>query len=111
MLSALNNPNLEQQICDIRDVVRHRYQALKQALDDARIPYVPFNSGFFTLIPVQCDPEELRLKLLNDGVGIVSFAGFQAIRIAYSSARVEDLPTLVSMISKYISDDPAPSSN
>lgn len=111
VLSALNNPNLEQQICDIRDVVRHRYQALKQALDDARIPYVPFNSGFFTLIPVQCDPEELRLKLLNDGVGIVSFAGFQAIRIAYSSARVEDLPTLVSMISKYISDDPAPSSN
>jgi aspartate/methionine/tyrosine aminotransferase len=68
VLSALNNPDLEKQISALRDVVRHRYQVLKTALDEANISYVPFNSGFFTLIPVQCDPEELRLKLLKDGM-------------------------------------------
>ena len=108
VLSVLQNPALDAQIDKIRNVILHRYEALKTALDTANIAYFPFNSGFFTLIPVQCDPEELRLKLLKDGIGVVSFARFNAIRIAYSSARAEDLPLLVETLSKHLSVDKDP---
>ena len=79
-----------------------RYQTLKKCLIEAKVPHEPFNSGFFALIPVADDPEALRLRLLEQGVGVVAIPRIGAIRIAYSSTSVEDIPTLVKTIAQQL---------
>jgi aspartate/methionine/tyrosine aminotransferase len=98
--AALKHPHLQAQQQSLLHEVTGRYRALKTALTDAGLPSVPFNSGFFAMIPTHGDPEALRQQLLGQGVGVVSLARHGAIRIAYSSTRAEVLPELVQIIAE-----------
>ncbi len=100
VLAALNDPNLDQERVQLFQQCQARYQMLKTSLTEAGIPHEPFNSGFFALIPVAGDPNHLRLRLLEEGVGVVAFPQLGAIRIAYSSTSIEDIPALVAAISR-----------
>ena len=44
--------------------------------------------------------DSLRLRLLEDGVGVVALPNLGAIRIAYSSTSVDDIPALVAAIAR-----------
>jgi len=102
VLSALNSPDLAKQQADIFALSLKRYRSLKRCLAEAKIDTLPFNSGFFALIPVKGDPETLRLNLLNDGVGVVAFPQHGAIRVAFSSIANDDIPKLVNALAKHI---------
>jgi len=96
--AALKDPTLETQRQEIFSQVTERYQTLKKALLDADLPSVPFNSGFFAMVPTPGDPEALRQRLLGDGVGVISLKRHNAIRIAYSSTQAGALPGLVESV-------------
>ena len=98
VLEALKDPDLAQQKADLLTTCQARYRTLKDSLADAGINAAPFNSGFFAMIPVPGDPEALRLRLLEQGVGIISLPKHGAIRIAYSSTSEDDIPAMVNAI-------------
>jgi aspartate/methionine/tyrosine aminotransferase len=98
VLGALKDPDLPRQKADLFSVCQARYRTLKESLSAAGINAAPFNSGFFAMIPVAGDPEALRLRLLEQGVGIISLPKHGAIRIAYSSTSQDDIPTLINAI-------------
>lgn len=100
--AALADPDLESQRQTLLSHVAARYRTLKQSLSDAGLPAVPFNSGFFAMVPTPGDPELLRQQLLTQGVGVVSLKRHGAIRIAYSSTREDALPGLVQSVAAAI---------
>jgi aspartate/methionine/tyrosine aminotransferase len=100
--AALIDPTLEQQIQDIRGVLRRRYQVLKKELQHSELLYWPFNSAFFALIHTPEDPEEARLRLLKEGVGLVSFPSAHALRLSYSTVAESDIPKIVSIVEKVL---------
>jgi len=102
VLAALADPNLEAERTTLMEECTARYRMLKRCLIEANIPHEPFNSGFFALIPVVGDSDALRLRLLDQGVGVVALPKLGAIRIAYSSTSVEDIPALVKAIAQNI---------
>jgi len=102
VLSALNNPNLASQQSELLELGRDRYLCLKDALSKAGLSCSPFNSGFFALVPVNGDVDALRKRLLKRGVGVVAFPQHKAIRIAFSSTAIEDIPVLVTTIAEEI---------
>ena len=75
--AALTDPSLESQIQEIRSVLRERYATLKHELQHSSLLYWPFNSAFFALIHSPQDPEQTRRRLLERGVGLVSFSSAQ----------------------------------
>jgi len=95
VLQALQDPALESQARELREQIRERYLRLKAALLDNGIPSWPFNSAFFTLLPVQGDPDALRRELLAQGVGVISIPQASALRLSYASVALEDLDALV----------------
>lgn len=100
--SALIDPTLENQIQGIRDVLRARYTALRTSLESTDLLYWPFNSAFFALIHSPTDPEAMRLRLLEKGVGLVSFPAGQALRLSYSTVSATDIPNLIEIVSSEI---------
>ena len=100
VLSALGDDNLATEQATLMEECTLRYRTLKKCLVEAKVPHEPFNSGFFALIPVANDPEALRLRLLEQGVGVVAIPRIGAIRIAYSSTSVADIPALVNTIAQ-----------
>ena len=102
VLSALKNPDLQSQQNAILDMSRERYLCLKNALNAAGLSSSPFNSGFFAMIPVNGDVEVLRKRLLAKGVGVVALPQHHAIRIAFSSTALEDIPALVGAVADEI---------
>ena len=102
VLAALGDQNLTEEQAVLMEECTQRYQTLKKCLIEAKVPHEPFNSGFFALIPVADDPEALRLRLLEQGVGVVAIPRIGAIRIAYSSTSVEDIPELVNTIAQQL---------
>ena len=102
MLSALNNPDLGAQQRERIAIGQARYRCLRAALDDAGLVSSPFNSGFFALIEVDGDPNALRLRLLERGVGVVALPQHGAIRVAFSSTAIEHIPELVKTIASEI---------
>ena len=96
--AALAHPDLEQERQTLLNHVAARYRTLKQALAAHGLSAVPFNSGFFAMLPTPGDPELLRQTLLGQGVGVISLQRHGAIRIAYSSTREDALPGLVESI-------------
>jgi aspartate/methionine/tyrosine aminotransferase len=106
VLSALQSPSLGEQQQAQFQLSQNRYHTLKRCLAAAQIYTIPFNSGFFALIPVKGDPEALRTRLLAKGVGVVAFPQHSAIRVAFSSTADEDLETLVTAIATEIRGQP-----
>ncbi len=102
VLSALQNPDLATQQQERLRLSLERYRCLKDSLIRSGLPFSPFNSGFFALIPVDGDVEMLRQRLLKKGVGVVALPKHSAIRIAFSSTAIEDIPVLVDIIATEI---------
>jgi aspartate/methionine/tyrosine aminotransferase len=100
--AALKDPQLPAQQQDLLSKVAGRYRVLKQALTEAGLASVPFNSGFFAMLPTPGDPEALRQQLLRQGIGVISLQRHGAIRIAYSSTRADALPGLVQSVAAAI---------
>ena len=95
---ALQSETLQQEVGEIRGLLRRRYETLKQAMDERSIPYFPFNSAFFVLIRTPNDAEEMRQYLLTKGVGVVSVPSEQAIRVSYSTVSIDKIPQMISII-------------
>jgi aspartate/methionine/tyrosine aminotransferase len=100
--AALKHPELHAQRKELLGEVAGRYRVLKQALAETGLASVPFNSGFFAMLPTPGDPEALRQQLLHQGVGVISLQRHGAIRIAYSSTRADALPGLVQSVAAAI---------
>ena len=96
--TALIDPTLETQVQNIRNVLRARYHALRSSLEATDLLYWPFNSAFFALIQTPEDPESMRLRLLEKGVGLVSFPAAQALRLSYSTVSADDIPKLIDIV-------------
>ena len=105
VLSALQNPELPAQQAERLDESIARYRRLKSALDKTQLTVVPFNSGFFALIPVEGDPEDLRQRLLKRGVGVVSLPKYNSIRVAFSSTSLADIDRLVEAIAAELEEN------
>lgn len=100
---ALEHPELEQQRAAVLAEVARRYRALKGALHQHGVPFYPFNSGFFALVPVAGDADAIRRRLIAEAsVGVVSFNEFGALRLSYGSTRVEDVDRLARAIVEHI---------
>lgn len=103
ILDVLQHPNFEVQRKDHFQVMKSRWQRIKEIVSskkyaDAFDAY-PFNSGYFVCLRIkQVDAESLRKYLMDQyGVGTISF-GQQNLRIAFSSVEVEDLQQLFECI-------------
>lgn len=101
VLHALQQPTLEDEVAAAHAMLSERYQVLRQALEaldnPALHPY-PFNGGVFALIGVDGveDLDALRQYLIADhDLGLVASASPPALRIAFCSVSVEDIPELV----------------
>ena len=102
VLAALNDRNSIVERDAILTKVKGRYLALKAELSAASLDAWPFNSAFFALINVGSDPEAVRLRLLERGVGVVSFESVGAIRVSYASTPESRIPELVKAIAESI---------
>lgn len=98
---ALVDPDLPAQQAWVRQRLRGRYHVLKQALADAGLQAMPFNSGMFAVVRVKNDPEALRQRLLAERVGVVSLPEIGALRLSYGSVASTDIPLLVQAIARH----------
>ena len=100
VLRALQSPNLDAEVKEIRGLLYQRYVRLKRAMDAHDIPYFPFNSAFFALVRTPIDAEEMRRYLLTKGVGVVAVPAQQAIRVSYSTVSVANIEQMVDIIAE-----------
>ena len=98
VLSALGSPDLARQQQERLDESAARFRQLKAAIARHRLEVMPFNSGFFALLTVKGDPERLRQRLLDRGIGVIAMAQHSAIRVAFSSTAMEDIDHLIDII-------------
>ena len=98
-MEALSAPDLTAEQTMLRDILRRRYQVLKAALKQHRLPSWPFNSAFFALLKVE-NSDAVRRRLLQDGVGLVAFPG--ALRLSYSTIPEGEIERLVATIARHI---------
>ncbi len=105
VLSALESPTLQNEQTAVLDVLRRRYWALKTSLDASGLPYYPFNSGCFCLLPLPAgmDAEDTRKRLIAEqSVGVVRVASVNALRVAFCGIEAEDIPDLVERIARVV---------
>ena len=102
LLEALGSDSLESEIEDLRQMLAHRVEVLRQALEgldrDLLTP-LPFNSGCFALVELAestgLEAEAVRRHLLeHEDSGLISIAP-RYLRIAHCSVSAETLPELV----------------
>ena len=99
VMHALASEALDGQQAELRDILRRRYVALKAALSTHGLEAWPFNSAFFALLKVE-NSDEIRRRLLQDGVGLVAFPG--ALRLSYSTIPEGDIEELVRRIARHV---------
>jgi aspartate/methionine/tyrosine aminotransferase len=96
--AALTSPTLDQEISEIRGILKQRYSVLKETLKGSTLDAWPFNSAFFAMIHTPGGAENTRLKLLDVGVGTVAVPSVNAIRISYSTVSANDIPEMIKRI-------------
>ncbi len=105
LLKTMNSPTYQQEKDEFFQVMKERYLRVKtllegpeaQAARDILVP-LPFNSGYFMSFACQgIDAEQLRLNLLDEGVGTIAI-GTEYLRIAFSSIDSEDMEPLFQTI-------------
>jgi len=94
VLQTLRHPQLGVQRDVICRVLAGRYRALRVAIDAHELEAFPYNSGFFVLVKVP-EPEAVRRRLLERGVGVVAFPEVGAVRLSYGSVDEADISELV----------------
>ena len=102
LFQALQDPGLDAQRRQVLDLLRRRYQVLREALEAAGLEAWPFNGGMFGLVKVPGDPEQLRQALLADSVGVVSVPEANALRLSFGSISATDIPALVEAIRRHV---------
>ncbi|MFT4625362.1 MAG: aspartate/methionine/tyrosine aminotransferase [Myxococcota bacterium] len=101
--AALQSPTLDDEFAIRRDELARRYRALKRGLatlPSTLVPY-PFNSAFFAMVglPSELDAEAARTILLEDAsLGVISLPESHALRIAYCSLDVDQIPDMVARL-------------
>ncbi len=96
VLRALNHPDYAKQKAELFSTLQCRYAVTRQCCKDAPrelLRPLPFNSGYFMAFATQLDAEELRLLLLERGIGCIAI-GSKYLRVAFSSVNTEDIPNL-----------------
>lgn len=101
LIKTLQAPDYQKEKSSFEQTMKERYLAVRQVLEtpeaqDARqyLEPLPFNSGYF--MSFRCrgfSSEDLRLALLDQGIGTISIAG-TFLRIAFSSIDAQDIPEL-----------------
>ncbi|MFP4535312.1 MAG: aminotransferase class I/II-fold pyridoxal phosphate-dependent enzyme [Spirochaetaceae bacterium] len=101
LLKVMNDPSYYEQKEKAREVLRERYGIIKRWLAEkaplhhaSPLEPLPFNSGYF--MSFRCrgiDAEELRLLLLDRGIGTISIDG-SYLRVAFASVDADSLPEL-----------------
>lgn len=105
LLQALRNPEVENEIQAIRELLGERYRALKQALagvDPELLTVLPFNSGCFALVELPeslgLTAEQVRRHLLDHyDTGLIAMEP-RYLRIAHCSVDAAALPELVNRL-------------
>lgn len=106
VLAALADPNLAGQQEEIRGVLKRRYDVLRQALADAGVDALPFNSGCFALLPLRADQvaQDVRRRLITEqSTGVIAVESENALRVAFCSIEEADIPDLVARIARVVS--------
>lgn len=91
-----------------KEALSERYRALRDALeavDNPRIVKQPFNAAYFALIGIDpsLDVHRIREQLIAErSVGVIAIPDVSALRIAYCSARAEDLPAIVQHVDEVV---------
>lgn len=96
ILTAFNSPDYSQQKAAKFAIMKKRYDAVKEALDDEKykdcfIP-LPYNSGYFMCIQLAegLDAEKIRRILIDKySIGVISLGNI--LRIAYSAVAAKDV--------------------
>jgi len=84
------------------DILKRRYDRIKAIFRDhpeyeRSFVALPFNSGYFMCVkPCGVDPEVLRRRLLEKGVGVIVLSGL--VRIAFSTVALDKLDALFAAI-------------
>ena len=103
-LQALENKNLEKQELDNFDILKERYEKVKEILDNKKykehFEALPFNSGYFMCVELKKDKgENVRQKLLKEySTGVIAIDNI--LRIAFSSVPKKELEALFENIYK-----------
>jgi len=102
LLNAYQSEAYARQKQEKYDILRRRYDRIKAIFRDhpeyARsFVALPFNSGYFMCVkPCGVDPEALRRRLLEKGVGVIVLSGL--VRIAFSTVALDKLDALFAAI-------------
>jgi aspartate/methionine/tyrosine aminotransferase len=101
LLKGLGSESYDQEKTEQRAIMRRRFEKVRQIVettDTSPLVPLPFNSGYF--MSFDCAPvnaEELRLALLDIGIGTISIQD-RYLRVAYSMVDERDLETLYAEI-------------
>ena len=104
VLRGMKDPAYKAEKEAVLDILHKRYAKVREVLAqypaDAPLKVLPFNSGYFMTFECDCDPEKLRLRLLDTyGIGTISIPA-KYLRIAFSSVEVEEIEDLYQTILK-----------
>lgn len=101
LLKAYSHPDYQKQKQEAFTVLERRYRVVRKIIDgykaqagDKPLTPLPFNSGYF--MSFRCEgigADELRLALLEKGVGTIALQGTY-LRVAYSAVDEEGLEEL-----------------
>ena len=90
---------LKQEIEEKKNVLQKRTKYFVDLLNDAKIPYYPFQNGFFVTLDIE-DPDSLIKYLMENHIYTVKCNG--GIRIAVCSINEEEMMKLVKYIKEFI---------
>jgi DNA-binding transcriptional MocR family regulator len=110
MLKAYSSEDYEAQKAEKYQLLKSRYDTLKQALVDhpeyaKSFEPLPYNSGYFMCVqPIEgADAETVRQLLLEKyDTGLIALGGL--LRIAFSSASAADIPAILSNVHQAIQE-------
>lgn len=99
LLEAFKSPDYAAQKAAKYDILKQRYDAVKEALQEekykAYFTAIPFNSGYFMCVKLAegLDAEKLRKILIEKySIGVISLGNL--IRVAYSAVAASDIKEL-----------------
>jgi len=104
-LNALRSPEIIQQTQEKYDVLKHRYEKVKEILSHKKYKEffepLPFNSGYFMCVKLKKhDASFIRKKLLEEySTGVIAL-GKDVLRIAFSSLPQKQISSLFENIYK-----------
>jgi aspartate/methionine/tyrosine aminotransferase len=102
MLKAMGQPGYQEQKAAKFDILKNRYLKVREILSRRKagkaLKELPFNSGYFlSFVCEGISAEQLRERLLEKGVGVISLQD-RFLRVAYESIEEDGMEELFSEI-------------